>query len=150
MELDTHADNTVLGDCCLLIHDTGRKVDVWGFSTALGSIELPIVSGAVAYDHPITVKVYILVFHQAIYCCQMDNHLICPMQCRVNGVVINDTPKMCIPNPDDSMHSIKFTDPLDSGRNAAHSSYIKGSDQLFLCGDPLRLNLRTRISPNLT
>jgi hypothetical protein len=48
MELDTHADNTVLGDCCLLIHDTGRKVDVSGFSTALGSIELPIVSGAVA------------------------------------------------------------------------------------------------------
>jgi len=66
MDLDTHADNTVLGDCCLLIHDTGRKVDVLGFSTALGSIELPNVSGAVAYDHPITGKVYILVFHQAI------------------------------------------------------------------------------------
>jgi len=28
------------------------------------------------------------------------------MQCRVNGVVINDTPKMCVPNPDDSTHSI--------------------------------------------
>ena len=85
MELDTHADNTVLGNCCLLTHDTGRKVDVSGFSTALGSIELPIVSGVVAYDHPITGKVYILVFHQAIYCRQMDNHLIRPMQCCVNG-----------------------------------------------------------------
>jgi hypothetical protein len=102
MDLDTHADNTVLGNCCLLIHDTGWKVDVSGFSTALGLIELPIVSGAVAYDHPITGKVYILAFHQAIYCRQMDNHLICPMQCRVNGVVINDTPKMCVPNPDAS------------------------------------------------
>jgi hypothetical protein len=50
MELDTHADNTVLGDCCLLIHDTGQKVDVSGFSTALGSIELPIVSGAVIWQ----------------------------------------------------------------------------------------------------
>jgi hypothetical protein len=98
-ELDTHADNTVLGDCCLLIHDTGRKVDVSGFSTALGSIELPIVSGAVAYDHPITGKVYILVFHQAIYCRQMNNHLICPMQCRLNGVVINDTQKNVRPQP---------------------------------------------------
>jgi len=108
MDLDTQANNTVLGDCCLLIHDTGWKVDVSGFSTALGSIELPIVSGAVAYDHPITGKVYILVFHQAIYCCQMDNHLvICPLQCCVNGVVINDTPKMCVPNPDNSTHSIK-------------------------------------------
>jgi len=62
MDLDTHADNTVLGNCCLLIHDTGRKVDVSRFSTALGSIELLIVSGAVAYDHPITGTVYILVF----------------------------------------------------------------------------------------
>ena len=113
MDLDVHADNTVLGDCCVLIHDIGRKVDVSGFSTALGSIELPIVSGAVAYDHPITGKDYILVFHQAIYCRQMDNHLICPMQCRVNGVVINNTPKMCIPNPDDSTHSIEVADPLD-------------------------------------
>jgi hypothetical protein len=28
----------------------------------------------------------------------------------MNGVVINDTPKMCIPNPDDSTHSIEVTD----------------------------------------
>jgi hypothetical protein len=89
-----------------LIHDTGQKVDVSDFSTALGLIELPIVSGAVTYDPLTTGKVYILVFHQAIYCCQMENHLICPMQCRVNGVVINDMPKMCAPNPDDSTHSI--------------------------------------------
>jgi hypothetical protein len=132
MELDTHANNTVLGDCCLLIHDTGRKVDVSGFSTAPRLIELPIVLGAVAFDHPITGKVYILVFHQEIYCRHMDNHLICPMQCRVNGVVINDTPKMCVPNPDDSTHSIKVTHPFGSGCNATHSSYIKGGDQLFL------------------
>ncbi len=113
MDLDTHADNTVLGGSCLLIHDTGRKVDVSGFSSVLGLIELPIISGAVAYNHPITGKVYFLVFHQTIYCWQMENHLICPMQCRMNGVVINDTPKMCVPNPDDSTHSIEVTDPLD-------------------------------------
>jgi hypothetical protein len=104
MDLDTHAKNTVLGDCCLLIHDTGRKVDVLGFSIALGLIELPIVSGRVAYDHPIIGNVYIMVFHQVIYCRQMDNHLICPMQCRMNGFVINDKPKMCVPNTDDSTH----------------------------------------------
>ena len=131
MDLDTPADNTGLGDSCLLIHDTGRKVDVLGFSTALGSIELPIVSGAIAYDHPTTGKVYILVFHQAIYCRQMDNHMICPMQCRVNGVVINDTPKMCAPNPDDSTHSIKVADPLDQDATL-HIPLIKGGDQLLL------------------
>ena len=71
MDLDIHADNTVLRASCLLIH--GRKVEVSGFSMALRSMELPILSGAVAYDHPITGKVYILVFHQTIYCRQMDN-----------------------------------------------------------------------------
>ena len=113
MDLDTHADNTVLGNSCILIHDTGRKVDVSGFSTAFRLIELPIVMGAVAYNHLTTSKVYILVFHQTVYCCQMDNHLICPMQCYVNGVVINNMPKMCVHNPDDSMHSIEVADPLD-------------------------------------
>ncbi len=42
MDLDTHADdNTVLGDSCLLIHDTGQKVNVSGFSTGLGLIKIP-------------------------------------------------------------------------------------------------------------
>ena len=131
MELDTHADNTVLGECCLLIHDTGRKVDVSGFSTALGSIELPIVSGAVAYDHPITGKVYILVFHQTIYCRTMNNHLICPMQCCLNGVVINDTPKMCVPNPDDSTHSIEVADPLDPDATLNIPLILKGVTSCF-------------------
>ena len=58
MDPATHADNTVHSDSCLLIHNTGRKVDVSGFSTALGSIELPIILGAVTYDHPTTGKVY--------------------------------------------------------------------------------------------
>lgn len=87
VDLDTHTDNTVLGSGCLLIHDTGRRVDVSGFATVLGSIELPIVTGAIAYDHPITGKVYILVSHQAIHCHLMDNHLICPMQCCITQVL---------------------------------------------------------------
>lgn len=103
----------MLGSGCLLIHDTGRRVDVSGFAAVLGSIELPIVTGAIAYDHPITGKVYILVSHQAINCHLMDNHLICPMQCCINGVVINDTPKFCVRNPDDLVHAIEFDDPID-------------------------------------
>ena len=149
MELDTHADNTVLGDCCLLIHDTGRKVDVSGFSTALGSIELLIVSGAVAYDHPITGKVYILVFHQAIYCRQMDNHLICQMQCRVNGIVINDTPKMCVPNPDDSTHSIEVTDPLDQDATLHIPLILKGVTSCFCVRRPTTTKFEDEDIPKL-
>ncbi len=149
MDLDTHANNTVLGDCCLLIHDTGRKVDVSGFSTALGSIELPIVSGAVAYDHPITGKVYILVFLQAIYCRQMDNHLICPMQCRVNGVVINDTPKMCVPNPDDSTHSSTVADPLDQDATLHIPLILKGVTSCFCVRRPTTIEFEGEYIPKL-
>ena len=51
MDLDTHADNTVLGGSCLLIHDTGRKVDVSRFSTTLGSMELPIIAVVEVVDN---------------------------------------------------------------------------------------------------
>jgi len=107
-----------------MIH-TGWKVDVSGFSSVLGLIELPIISGAVAYDHPITGKVYM------IYCWQMKNHLICPMQCRVNGVVINDTPKMCVPNLDDSTHSIEVTDPLDPDATLHIPLMLRGVTSCF-------------------
>jgi hypothetical protein len=136
MDLDTHANNTVLGGSCLLIHDTGRKVDVLGFSTALGLMELPIVSGAVVYDHPTTGKVYILVFHQMIFCRQMDNHLICPMQCRVNDVAINNTPKMCILNPDDSTHSIEVADPLDPDTTLHIPLILRGVTSCFCIRKP--------------
>jgi len=149
MDLDTHAANTVLGDCCLLIHDTGRKVDVSGFSTALGLIELPIVSGAVAYDHPINGKVYILVFHQAIYCRQMDNHLICPMQCRVNGVVINDMPKMCVPNQDNSTHSIAVADPLDQDATLHIPLILKGVTSCFCVRRPTTIEFEDEDIPKL-
>jgi hypothetical protein len=35
------------------------------------------------------------------------------MQCHVNGVVINNTPKICNPNPDSLVHAIEVNDPLD-------------------------------------
>ncbi len=136
MDLDTHADNTILSGTCLLIHDTGRKVDVSGFSAALGLMELPIISGAVAYDHPIIGKEYILVFHQRIYCRQMDNYLLCPMQCRMNSVVINDTQKMCVPNPDDSTHSIEVANPFDPDAMLHIPLILRGVTSCFCVKKP--------------
>jgi hypothetical protein len=43
----------------------------------------------------------------------MDNHLLCPMQCCVNGVVINETPKICAVAPDNLAHSIVVSNPLE-------------------------------------
>ena len=54
MELDTHADTTVLGRGCLIIQDFNRVVSVSGWNAAAGSTECPTVTGVVAYDHPYT------------------------------------------------------------------------------------------------
>ena len=48
------------------------------------------MTGVVAYDHPYTGITYMLVWNQAIYLDSIDNHLVCPMQCRVNGVVVKE------------------------------------------------------------
>ena len=75
MELDTHADTTVLGRNCLLIHDFDKTVSVTGWNVSDGATKCWTVSGVVAYDHPVTGQAYMLVFHQAIYLESMDNYL---------------------------------------------------------------------------
>ena len=81
MELDTHANTSVLGKHCLVVQDFNQPVDVLGWDSTLGNIECPTVTGVVAYDHPTTGQTYMLVFNQAIYTESVDNHLIYPMQC---------------------------------------------------------------------
>ena len=46
-----------------------------------------------AYTDPMTGSTYHIVIHQAIEIPHLDHHILCPMQCRVNGVMINETPK---------------------------------------------------------
>jgi hypothetical protein len=113
MELDTHADTTVLGRSCLLIQDFNKNVSFLGWNASLGSTECPTVTGVVAYDHPYTGITYMLVWHQAIYLDLMENHLVCPMQCRVNGVVVYDTPKIFVEHPTDQTHAIVVSDLMD-------------------------------------
>ncbi len=61
--------------------------------------------------HPQTGMVYLLVSHQAIYAPSLDHHLLCPMQCWLNHVWINETPKLLTDNPDESLYAIIVNDP---------------------------------------
>ena len=97
----------------------------------------------------VTGKVYTLVFHQAIYCHQMDNHLICPIQCRMNCVVINDMPKMCVPNPDDSMHSIKVADSLDHDIMLHIPLILQGVTSCFCVRRPTTIKFEDEDIPKL-
>ncbi len=88
LELDSHADTCILGCDALITLDYNRPVSVVGYDPNLGSRTYKTVSGVVAYDEPATGSVYHLVTNQAIQIPHLDHHLLCPMQCRVNDVIV--------------------------------------------------------------
>ena len=111
VEIDNHADTTVLGKRCLKVHDYRRPVKVTGYDPSVGTKTCSTITGVVAYDHPQTGQVYLLVFNQAIYAPHLDHHLLCPMQCRLNDVKISEVPKFLVNDPDEFTHAIAVDDP---------------------------------------
>jgi hypothetical protein len=81
LELNSHADTCVLGPDALILLDYDRPVIVKGYDPSLGTKTYATVSGALAYDEPVTGKVYHLVINQAIHIPHLDHHLLCLMQC---------------------------------------------------------------------
>jgi hypothetical protein len=106
LELDSHADTTVLGAGALIIQSYDRPVEVVWYDPQQGLQMFEMVSGVLAFDHPQDGQVYHLVFHQAIHMPQLDHHLLCPIQCRVNDVTVNDVPNFLTCFPTDNMHAL--------------------------------------------
>ncbi len=57
LELDSHTDTCVLGCNALILLDYDRPVIVKGYNPSLGTKTYATVSGALAYDDPVTGKV---------------------------------------------------------------------------------------------
>ncbi len=91
LELDSHADTCVLGCDALILLDYEQPVVVKEYDPSLGTKTYDTVSGVLAYDDPLTGKVYHIVINQAIHIPHLDHHLLCPMQCRVNDVTVDET-----------------------------------------------------------
>ena len=79
---------------------------VSGYDPQLGSRDFKTVSAVLEYTHPITGQLYHIVIHQAIQIPNLDHHLLCPMQCRVNDITINNVPKFLMKTPTPDSHSI--------------------------------------------
>ena len=133
-----HADRTVLGRNCLLIQDFNKTVSLTGWNASAGATECWTVSGVVAYNHPITGQAYMLVFHQAIYYLEsIENHLLCPMQCRVSRVEIYNTP-----NPRSSwqilqnVHVLLVKDPVAPDNTLVIPLQLEGVTSVFLIRVP--------------
>ncbi|EJK61092.1 hypothetical protein THAOC_18471, partial [Thalassiosira oceanica] len=134
VEVDSHADTCVLGRRCLVIRDWGRPVKVSGWNPKDGSRECKIVSGVVVWDRPSDGATFLLIFHQAIYCPDLEHHLICPLQLRQNGVTVNETQKQFVNDPKPSDHAIICES--EEGETALISLEMHGSVSYFPCREP--------------
>jgi hypothetical protein len=119
LELDSHADTCVLDCDALILLDYDRPVIVEGYDPSLGTKTYATVSGALAYDDPVTGKVYHLVINQAIHIPHLDHHLLCPMQCCINDVIVDNTPKFLASDPTDHTHALTTIDPISPHRRSS-------------------------------
>ncbi len=103
----------MLGHDALIILDDNRPVSVVGYDESLGSKTYQTVSGVVAYDDPQTGRTLHLIIDRTIHIPHLDYHLLCPMQCRVNDVIINNLPKFLATDPTDQTHALTLTDPVN-------------------------------------
>ena len=106
LELDSHADTSCLGGGALIILDHEQPVTVQGYDPALGQKTYQTVSGVIGFDHPQSGARHFLVIHQAVHIPNLDHHLLCPMQVRMNGHAINECPRFMTAAPDSETHAI--------------------------------------------
>jgi hypothetical protein len=111
LELDSHADTCVLGHDALFFLDYDTPVVVKSYDPSLRTKTYATISGGLAYDDPMTGEVYHLVINQAIHIPHLDHHLLCPMQCQVNDMIVDNTPKFLMSDPTDHMHALTIKDP---------------------------------------
>ena len=95
------------------IRDHNKPVTVLGYDPTLGAKQFKIVSAVLGYQDELTGLRYHLVVHQAIHIPHLDHHLLCPMQCRVNGVEVDECPKHLSKAPTVKTHAIVA--PVDDG-----------------------------------
>ena len=106
LELDSNDDTCCVGKDALVIYDYDHPVTFSGYDPELVSRDFKTVSAVLEYTHPLTGKIYRLVIHQAPQIPNLDHHLLCPMQCRVNDITINDVPKFLMKTPTPDRYSI--------------------------------------------
>ena len=114
VELDSHADTCVVGKNALVIHEHPYIAMVSGFDPLQPPHQVKVVDAAIRYTCRDTLDHLILMINQAILVPEMDHCLLCPMQCRINGVEINEVPCFLNQDPTNSTHPIQITNPTNA------------------------------------
>jgi hypothetical protein len=131
LKLDSHANICVVGCDALIILDCDQPVFVVGYDKFLLSKTYKTVSGVVAYNNPQTGRMLHLIINQAIHIPHLDHHLLCPMRCCVNDVIINNLLKFLAANLTDQMHALTINDPTNPLQPVILSSILRGVTSLL-------------------
>jgi hypothetical protein len=108
IELDSHADTSVIGNNCRVISYTDKTCQVAPYHPNYDSMEdIPIVQAGTAYDNPNTGETVILIINQGLYFGDsLPITLLNPNQIRSNGIKVDDVPKHVARDPAKATHSI--------------------------------------------
>jgi hypothetical protein len=102
--LDSHTDSCHVGNGVWLWIKTEQ---VTPFLKSFGSVhKVPIVTGAITYDHPKTGEMSILLVHQDLQFPEMNNCLLSPMQLWLNDVEVNKLPTLLTVAPTSKDYAI--------------------------------------------
>ena len=81
IELDTHADTTVLGSNCVVLSYTGKECEVSPYSSQYEAVRnVPIVTGAMVWTNAADGMAYLLIFHESLWMGdKLDHTLVNPI-----------------------------------------------------------------------
>ena len=121
IELDTHADTTVLGSICVIPSYTGKECEISPYSSQYEAVQnVPVVKGATVWTNIADRTAYLLIFHESLWMGnKLDHTLVNPNQLRSYGVSVQD-------NPFDAKPLSITTD------DASVELYLEGT---IICGD---------------
>jgi hypothetical protein len=108
IELDSHADTSVIGNNCRVISYTDKTCQVAPYHPHYDSMQdIPIVQAGTAYDDPNTGETMILIINQGLYFGDsLPVTLLNPNEMRMNGLEVDDVPKHLAKDPTIATHSI--------------------------------------------
>jgi hypothetical protein len=69
--------------------------------------------------------------NQAFHIPHLDPQLLCPMQCQVNDVIVDNTPKFLMSDPTDYMHALTIIDPHQPAQTVILRLALRGVTSLL-------------------
>ena len=91
----------VVGRNVYVIKYSGKTAEVSPFTSSYDALKnVPLVDAIIAYDCQYSGKTYLLVLNNALLITTMSNNLIPPFILRKANLIVKDTPKIQVPDPD--------------------------------------------------